>query len=76
MRTLQVSYFQAFACGHFISLLVPSRLAPLVGVVVALVWAVAFSGANPTLPTVWSASPPRRGSVAALLRSCGCCSCC
>ncbi|KAI9294493.1 hypothetical protein K502DRAFT_365782 [Neoconidiobolus thromboides FSU 785] len=45
-------YYWGFSTGYFISALVRKEKASLVGVVVALFWAIAFSGVQPTLRQV------------------------
>ncbi|ORX95418.1 hypothetical protein K493DRAFT_372167, partial [Basidiobolus meristosporus CBS 931.73] len=50
-------YFVGFSTGYFISALVKKEQAALVGVVVALVWAIAFSGVEPSLNKVYEDYP-------------------
>jgi len=47
--TLLALYFWGFSSGYFISAIVSRQLSSLVGVVYALVWAIAFSGVEPSL---------------------------
>jgi hypothetical protein len=47
-----VLYLWGFSCGYFISAVTPKSAASLVGVVFALVWAIAISGIQPSLKTV------------------------
>jgi hypothetical protein len=45
-------YLWGFSCGYFISAISPRSAAPLVGVVFALVWAIALSGVSPSIKSI------------------------